>query len=387
MNSSFKAPFFSRSILEVHLNSLKKNLQQLKSLSDPEVFFCPMVKDEAYGLGAIPVTKALLEEGVRQVGVISIQEARQIREALKEDFGLLVFGPVLDPKELHWAFQNNVTLVVSNWLDLESLKDFSKIRIHLKFDTGFSRLGFACSEAQKIKTYLDQQKNIEVEALCTQLIFSEDQNQFESQVKQLEALRSGLFPDAFLHIFNTAALCASSFNERSKKFSSIGARPGIGLYGIKPDLRIKDANLKKKWDAFSLEMAACLKSYVCNIHHLNQGDRVSYLGTWTAPKACIIATVSLGYGDGFFRSADTQREVLFRGQRAPIVGAVCMDFFMIDVTKCIQDKKEVCLGEEVVIFGRQEGAFLPIEEHAQKSGTIPYELLVRLGPRVQRVYV
>ncbi len=393
MNPIYRDYSFPRSTLEIDLNKLKKNYDLLKGICLRETFFCPMVKDQAYGHGAVPITQALLEKKVRQVGVIDISEAWQLREFIKEPLDILVFGPVLKKEDLSWAIENNITLVINNWVDLENLKKEKKTKIHLKFDTGFSRLGFPLSESEKIKKFLDKNPHIQLEALCTQLIFGEELTNAESfshhQIKKMQTLQS-IFPSSFLHIFNTSALGSIYVSGLIENFSSIGVRPGIGLYGIKPQIRLTEKFMEQKWRDLSLEPISCLKSYVVNTHKLNKGDKVSYSGSWVAQRPSILATVSLGYGDGFFRgSTSSQREVLFRGERVPIVGVICMDFFMIDVTACFQKKEcvPISLGEEVVIFGQQGESFLSIEDQSHKVGTITYEFLVRLGERIERSYV
>jgi len=381
----------ARSLLEVNLKHLKHNYDLLKKFCTPQSFFCPMVKDQAYGHGMLPIVKTLLEQNTKYLGVLTVSEALQIKNTFKTEINVLIFGPVLNQEEISMAVSNQVTLVINNWVDLRQLRHCQKAKIHLKFDTGFSRLGFVVSEATQIKNFLNQNPHIQLEALCTQLLYGEelwDLSHFShTQIRKIQALKS-VFPNCFIHLFNTSALCVTALSGLSEKFSDIGVRPGIGLYGIKPEIHFKDLSLKQKWENFSLKPIACLKTYVVNVHHLNCGDRVSYGGHWIAQRDSLVITVSLGYGDGFFRSLFSKREVLFRGQRAPIVGTVCMDFFMVDVTDCIsQDEQPIILGEEVVIFGEQRDAVLSLVDQSQKIGTIPYEFLVRLGSRVKRTYI
>ena len=373
-----------QAILEVDLTLLKKNYKTLKSLSENS-FFCPMVKDEAYGHGIVPVSQALFEAGVQQIGVLDIHEACSVREKTKIK-EIIIFGPCLNKESLSWILNNKVTLVCSNWFDLKKLAQIKKpSRIHLKFDTGFSRLGFGIDEAQGIYDFLKDQAHIQLEALATQLVSGEDigdENSFSYyQIKKIIEINK-LFSCQNIHLLNTSALLASFVNESSKNF---GVRPGIGLYGIKPPVFFKDERAKKKWEDLSLDCVSSLKSYIVSVQKLKKGELVSYGGTWKASKPSQIATVFLGYGDGFLRSSDSVREVLFRGRRRAIVGTVCMDFLMIDVTDCDREKP-VEIGEEVVLFGQQKEAFLCPQAQAECSGSISYELFSRLGHRVERVY-
>lgn len=367
-----------RAILEIDLNHLKHNSKVLQGLN-AKSFFCPMVKNQAYGHGLIPVTKALLETGVKQVGVIDIKEAQELRKALGSAFDILCFAPVLDLENILWAVKNNITLVVNNIEDLNLLKSTQqKARIHLKFDTGFSRLGFLASQIPFLKDFLKSNPLIFVEALCSQLIAGLDLGDKKSysykQIEKLQAL-SLHFPNCFLHALNSEALFSVIKNKR-KEFFDIGSRLGVSLYGVEPC----------SLESISLKKVSCLKSYVVGWRSIKKGAKVSYEGSWLASKDSLIATVSLGYGDGFLRAKNSQRDVLFRGQRAPIIGNVCMDFFMIDVTEACSSK-DLTLKEEVVIFGEQQGAVISVEEQSKKAGTICYESLVALGPKVQRVYI
>ena len=374
----------ARAVLEVNLKNLKSNCETLKNLIPKDCFFCPMVKDRAYGHGLVPVVKSLLETGIKQVGVIDIQEAQELRSAIKGDYDILIFGTVLNNKDLLWAVENNIVLVVNSLKDLENLKSIGKpARIHLKFDTGFSRLGFCLSDLDFVKDFLNKNSYLKVEGLCTQLLAGEDlankNNDSYKQAKHLQTLSKN-FPSCHLHAFNSAALFSCCKNQL-EEFSNIGVRAGISLYGIEPNCYIASKSKKE----ISLKKVSSLKSQVVSFHHIKKGAKVSYGGHFQAQKDSVIATVSLGYGDGLPRAFGSKREVLFRGKKVPIAGTVCMDFFMIDVTNAVESKP-VTLGEEVVIFGRQGDQELSVEQQSEKVGTISYELFVRLGEKVKRVY-
>ena len=346
-----------------------------------------MVKADAYGHGAGPVTRALLEIGVQQIGVISVSEAWPIRK-LTKDMDILIFGPLLNREDLSWALEEGLVMVCSNWLDLEILSRIKKpCRIHLKFDTGFSRLGFDLKSAPKMSGFLKDNPHIQLEGLATQLISGEELGDKTSlsfyQIKQFSGLKK-IFSCRNFHVLNTSALIASCAHNEEMIF---GSRPGIGLYGVKPEIFLKDEEAKKRWKNLSLFPVSRLKSCIVAVRHISKAVSVSYGGTWKAPCPSQIAVVSLGYGDGFLRSFGSVREVLFRGKKRPIVGTVCMDFFMIDVTDCDKNgDKPVRLGEEVIIFGKQKGLFLSPQAQAESSGTVSYELFSRLGTRVERVY-
>lgn len=374
-----------RGTLEVNLDFLKSNLNTLRSLSSSR-FFCPMIKAEAYGHGSVPITKVLRACKVKQVGVITLLEAKKIRENVGGDFDILIFGSLLNDKDQDEVIKNKFIPVLNQWSDLEGFcKKKQGLRIHIKFDTGFSRLGFSISDAEKVKAFLEKAPFLKLEGIGTQLLEGKDiinsNSDSSLQIKKLKELQT-LFLAQYVHVFNTDALIASFVNETD---NALGARPGIGLYGIKSSLDQLSSDEKRKWDSISLLPTTSLKSYVANVRELDKGDKVSYSGTWKAQKKSIIATIPLGYADFFSRSWEGA-EVLLRGKRVSVVGRVCMDFFMIDVTS-LHTAHPIQLKEEVVIFGKQEEAFISLEEHAHHMNTITHELFVGFGHRIKRSYI
>ena len=371
-------------VLEVDLNLIKENCKRLKTLAKGS-FFCPMLKAEAYGHGALPVAQALFDIGVKQVGVFSADEAWPIREALPS-MDILIFSPLPGREDLSWILEENLIIVCCHWQDLKKISQHKRpARIHLKFDTGFSRLGFDLKDSQKLFDFLKAHPQIQLEGLATQLVSGEelgDKNSFSfHQLNRFYDLKK-IFPRQNFHAFNTVALI-SSFAHQSQMPAD--SRPGIGLYGVKPKIFLKNKKAEERYQKLSLSPVSCLKAQIVAVRHISKGTGVSYGGVWKASRPSQIATVSLGYGDGFFRGLHLAREVLFRGKKRAIVGAVCMDFFMIDVTDCGKEKS-VELGEEVIIFGQSRKLYLSVQDQAEVLNTIPYELFSRLGPRVKRVY-
>lgn len=373
----------SRAVLEVNLQAIKRNVRLLQKMTG-KGFFCPMLKADAYGQGAVPVAKALYEEGVKQIGVINADEAWSIRESLPE-IDLLIFSPLLNSEDLKWIAQENLALVCSDWRDLKTLSQSkTKLRVHLKFDTGFSRLGFPPISAQKIKNFLKDFPHIQLEGLASQLLSGEELSDKNTPThKQLKAfleLKKN-FPNLKTHLLNSSGLINQYVNQLSY---SLGSRPGIALYGIKKKVLFENETARNRWKNLNFIPSSRLKSQIIGLRTLSKGDSVSYGSHWKAKEETQIATISIGYADGFSRSLssslNSSRAVLFRGQKRAVVGAVGMDFFMIALKK---EDREAQLGEEVILFGHPD---LTIEEQAQAISTIPYELLVSLGPRVEKVY-
>jgi len=369
----------ARAVLEVNLSAVRQNVRLLQKINGKN-FFCPMLKANAYGQGALPIAKALYEEGVKQAGVINADEAWPLRENLP-DMDILIFSPLYKAEDLKWIAQENLVLVCSDWRDLKTLSRLkTKIRIHLKFDTGFSRLGFFPPSAPQIKAFLKDHPHISLEGFGSQLLSGEElANKNTPTYKQLKDFfkLKKTFPNLENHLLNSAGLISQYANQSS---DLLGSRPGISLYGIKPKVYCKDKVAQSRWEALNFIPSSCLKSQIMGLRTLSKGDSVSYGSRWTAKKETQIATVSMGYADGFSRSLGATRNVLFRGRKRPVVGAVGMDFFMIALEK---EDHEARLGEEVILFGSPD---LTIEEQAQATSTIPYELLVSLGSRVERLY-
>lgn len=369
-----------RSLFETHLGFVKQNARILQRMAQKS-FFCPMLKANAYGHGAGPVAKALQSLGIQQVGVINLAEALDLKKSVP-DMKILIFGPLLNKRQMLQAVNKLFLPVCGHWEELALLSDLKKpASIHLKFDTGFSRLGFPLSATEKIFNFLKEQPHIHIQGLATQILSNEELGDKTSpsfrQLSWFNGLRRW-FPKVPLHALNTAGL----FSFQPKPGEVLGARPGIGLYGIKPQVPLS----KKSPKGFELLPASCLKTSVVSVRQLKKGDRVSYGGLWRAKKKACIATLSLGYGDGFLRRQGSVKELLFRGNRRRVVGMICMDFMMLDVT---EDNKQnpVKIGEEAMLFGQQKQAFLSPEEQASACGATVYELFSQWGGRVQRAFI
>ena len=377
----------SRASLEINLELLKKNANLLKKING-DSFFCPMLKANAYGHGSASIAKALWEAGIKTLGILTVEEAESINNFIPE-MDILIFSPLISKEDLSFIVEKKLIPVCSNWGDLENLAQLQKkIRIHLKFDTGFSRLGFKTDQAEKLLEFLKNHAFLHLEGIASHLVSGEeleDKNSFSKIQLQGFLNLTKYFPQAKKHLLNSSALISQFIHENSGNQSAklnLGARPGISLYGIKPQVFFQNQSAKDKWKELNLQTVSCLKSQIVALQDLKKGDVVSYGACWKASRKTKIAVVSLGYADGFFRALGKKREVLFRGQKANVVGTVCMDFFMIDVTD-IKEEKPLKLGEEVLIFGTDK---LTVEDQAKAVKTIPYELFTSLGPRVKRVY-
>lgn len=382
-----------RSCLEINTSALIENVNTLLDLSGKESFFCPMIKTNSYGHGALDVVKILKSKGLKKIGVVSIEEALELK-SFAEEMEIYIFGP-FDKKDIDLINTYGFIPIVGQWEDLKTLSVLKKeIPLHVKFNLGMNRLGFETSEIPDLIDYIQSHPSLKLTGVCSHLNEGEKAGSGEDQ-DTTEQIRS--FQDIisrFQSVFSQRRLQSHLLGSagwwalwsHSQCDPSLGFRPGICLYGIKPSVFFRSEEAKKKCDSIKLKMVSCLKSFVVQSHNLSAGQSVSYGKEWTAQKESVLAVVTMGYGDGLPYKLSNKAEVLFRGERVPIVGRVCMDFFMIDITK-VAGAEKVCRGEEVVIFGSQNNNFISIEEQARKAGSIPYEFLTGLGRRVYRVFL
>jgi alanine racemase len=384
---------FRKTVAEVNLAHLRHNWKVIMDLSgDPQRFVCPMIKANAYGHGDVRVALELEKIGAKRLGVCLIEEALILRNAGVQ-IDILVFRG-FDLEGAREIARQRLTPVVSTWEQLEYLDQLANSveswKVHIKFDTGMNRLGFDIREAKAISEWLQQREKFQVEGVLTHLFQSEDSVDLEGMTRyQIEKFETCL--DFFtswkphVHVLNSGAIAglsavaiANSNHPLRKKFW--GFRPGLILYGYQPIPHLHRLHLKP---------VMSLKSCVGNIRTVQQGESVSYSGTWRATRKSMIGIVPIGYADGVHRILSNQSRVLINGKEANIVGNICMDYLMIDLTDVAELLSfEELFHAEVVIYGLSNfGTFLSPEWIARSSQTITWEVLTSVGERVPRVYV
>ena len=353
-----------------------------------------MIKANAYGHGDGPVSKALRQVGAEYLGVGLIEEGIRLR-LFGDQGALLLFGP-FDREGAKAVLEYDLTPVVSQWSQLEALQEQAHlrnqkvVRIHLKFNTGMNRLGFDTCEAPKLRDWLNQNSGFVLDGVCTHLLRGDDAGrkggESESQLEQFAKLLVAFKGMNFhVHVLNSSGLATlwKRFSEGQALGNGgvwpLGARPGLAVYGIAPS---SDEEISLK-----LEPALSLKSHLVTLHHLQKGSRLSYNATWRASHESLIGVVPIGYADGYSRTLSNRAHLLCRGHRVPVVGTICMDYLMIDLTAMGLEEKPLEIGEEVVLIGSQNDQFIRAEEIANLMGTIPYEVLTGLSERVPRIYL
>lgn len=383
---------YRRTYAEINLDHLEHNIRVLQKSFPQAPFLCPMVKANAYGHGDVQLARFLETLGIEHLGVCLIEEGLLLRNfGVKAE--ILVFRG-FDREGAEKIIQYNMTPVVSTWDHIEHLEAAAStpVGIHLKFDTGMNRLGFLPEEAQKLFDRLWQNKKIRLNAVLTHLFHGEDAHDPNGDsARQLRALNeiTQVFKpfNIFYHSLNSAGILNSlslmKKGEAKKDhplfMQNWGLRPGLMIYGYNP---IDDKSVG------DLKPVMSLKSQVGTYRRLKAGESVSYGGTWKAKKDSVIAVVPIGYADGFHRILSNQAWVGFAGKKVPVVGVVCMDFIMLDVTEVVgnKDLKEF-KDQEVILFGySSDGQFYSPEELAKDAKTITWEMLTSVGERVPRIY-
>lgn len=393
---SYRPSHYRRSVAEIDLRQIDRNFRSFVSLYPAGTFICPMVKANAYGHGDIEVARALRGAGAQHLGVALIEEGERLRHAGDRD-PILIFGPV-DTGSAETILRESLTAVASGWDQLHALESAyadvgtSTTRIHLEFNTGMNRLGFEWEEAPKLRQWLREHKEFKLEGVCTHLLRGNDAGDStgESEI-QLGRLLNVVeafsdLPDLIVHALNSSA-AVNIWNRKAEQKElgaatgkTLGLRPGIGLYGVQPP--------NDQHSEIQLKPVMSLKTHVISLHKVKKGDKVSYGPVWEAQRDATIATLPFGYADGYRRSLTNRAQVLFRGERAPVAGTVCMDYFMVDLTD-IEAKtgKPVAIGEEIVLLGQQGKETITAVELADLAGTISYEIFTGVSDRVTRVYL
>lgn len=365
--------------VQIDASALKDNLALLKKWNGADAFFCPMVKANAYGHGEVEVARIVENFGVSAMGVALFEEGLALREAgIKSP--ILVFAPV-EKASASAALTHGLIPVAGRMEDLEALSEVggrAKIPLHLKFNTGMNRLGFDSEELIRVGDFLKAHPNLEVTGVCTHLTHGEEAHRPDGpsarQLQKFQKMSEG-FPGV-RHVHKSASLAALA-EHGGRKDPDVGARPGISIYGLPQDGDRTAAGIKPvlSW-----------KSALVRTHEVEKGQSVSYGARWTAARRSHIGVVSVGYGDGYMRALSNRGQMLFRGKRVPVVGSVCMDYTMVDLTDACHDGRPQA-GEEIVVVGRQGGQEITVAFLAGQAGTIGYEIATAISRRVNREVV
>ena len=369
---------YLRAYAEVDLDAIGHNISEVRRNVGEKVKICAVIKADAYGHGAVAVGK-YLESAVVYFAVATVDEAIELREAgIKLPIIILSY---VSPSRYDEVVRNNVTQTVysletAELLAKEASAQGKTAKAHVALDTGMSRIGFAVNEesADEIKK-ISLLPNLELEGMFTHFSCADmydkaySKMQMEKYDSMCEMLEKRNVEIPIKHICNSAGIMEFD----SHRFQMV--RSGIITYGLYPSEEVDKT-------ALDLRPAMSFRSHVVNVHTASAGIGVSYGATFVTGEPTRIATVSVGYADGYPRALSNKGRVLIHGQFAPVLGRVCMDQIMVDVSHI----EDVQIEDVVTLFGRDGDNYIPVEEPADMSASFNYEFVCSLSRRVTRVY-
>lgn len=365
--------------LEINLDNIANNVKEIRRIIGDNTMIMASTKANAYGHGAIEVARTFIENGVDRLAVSIIQEAIELRKSsILAPILILSYTPMYQMDKI---IEYDLIQTIYNYNDAVHLSSLASnkgkmVKIHIKIDTGMGRIGFLPNE-ESIKEILKISKlsNLEIEGIYSHFSSADE---FDKTFTNLQFNR-------FMNVINR--LKDEGLNIPIKHISNSGAildlpdynldmiRPGIILYGYYPSDEVNK-------NIIDIKPAITLKSKVSNIKKVPANTGISYGQTFFTSRESVIATIPIGYADGYSRMLSGKTFVYVNGWKVPVVGRICMDQMMIDVT----DIDEVNIGDEVILFGYGNG-YPQIEELASLLGTVNYEILCMMSRRIPRVYI
>lgn len=371
---------YQRIVAEINLDALKQNIKEIQKIVHPNSEIIGIVKADAYGHGAVEISRVLVEQGVERLAVAIVEEGIQLRQAgIKVPILILGYIPPCYAEDI---IQYHLTPTVFTY---EMAQAFSKagekynytVPIHLKLDTGMGRIGFlikkeSIQEIQRIK----ELPYIKMEGIYTHFSTADeaDRSFTESQINQfhwfVQRLQQKGMDIPIKHICNSAGIIQFATEHLN------AVRPGIILYGLYPSKEVNHHQLR-------LCPVMSLKTHISHIKEVEKGTPISYGKTYITQQNTKVATLPVGYADGYSRMLSSKGHVLISGKRAPIIGRICMDQCMVDISHIPHAQ----VGDEVVLIGTQEKEVISVEEIAEILETINYEVVCMVGKRIPRVYI
>ena len=352
---------------EVNLDAIAQNVRNIKKLIGEKKELMAVVKGNAYGHDILEVSSVVLNNGATRLAVARLEEGIFLRKA-GITVPILVLGLTLE-QQVELLVSYNITPTVCKYETIEKLSKFAvkedkTVKIHIKVDTGMGRIGIFPNHVLDFVKKVKALKNIEIEGIFTHFSVADEKDktyteeQFRKFMGVLSALEKEGIKIPVKHVGNSATLL-----DFPHMWLDL-VRPGISIYGLYPSTEVRKT--------VKLIPAHSFKTRIVFLKELSAGEYISYGRTYTTTKRRTkVASLPVGYADGYNRLLSNQGEVLVRGRRFPVIGRVCMDQCMIDVTNLSQVK----IGDEVVLWGRQGEEEITVEEIAEKIGTINYEIV------------
>ncbi|MGD0963986.1 MAG: alanine racemase [Candidatus Acidiferrales bacterium] len=372
---------------EISLKAIIKNLRVIRRHVGPKPKILAVVKSNAYGLGAVPISKALEKAGVEWFGVTCANEGVELREAGIRKRILILTG--FWPGEERRLVENRLTPAVTRLDDVRHLERAAKstgartrIPFHLKINSGMNRLGISPGEIDAFARALADCRHIQLEGTFTHFASAEDfsarQTDEQEQVfsKCLERMRALGVSPGIVHLANSGAICA-----RPSTYADM-IRPGAILYGYYQSFDPPQKGQEVR-ERLPIEPSLSLRARIITLRDLPPGQGVGYSARFVTERPSRIAVINAGYADGISRQRTNRGCALVRGRRLPLVGAISMDLTTLDVT----DLPDVQLGDVVTIYGKDGNDAMVVSDIAREIGTVTSDLLCALGRRVPRYYL
>lgn len=368
--------------MKIYLNAIRENIQSIRKLVPKNVEIIAVVKANAYGYGAYNVAKIALKEGCRSLAVAITEEAKELREGGITS-SIYLLGLLL-PDEYEEAIENDCIIPVCETTNLEKLNRLGKqknkiIKVMIAIDSGMNRIGVKASNSLNFLNKLKLFDKFEIVGFFTHYACADLDN--HSHVLQQINIFSKVvknIPKKEKYIF-TAANSPTIMYFPESYYNAV--RPGQIIYGYMPSGYSDDFQQMKRLPI--LHNCLSLHSKVVHIHKVKKGDTVGYGGTFRCKEDTLIATIPIGYADGYPRNLSNKGEVLINGKRYKIAGRICMDQIMVDLGK----SSDIKVGSEVILIGKQGNEEITVKEIADLSGTIPNEISCLLSSRIPRIYV
>lgn len=369
----------------VDLNNIAHNLREVKKIISSNTEIMAVVKANGYGHGAAEVAKVVLREGASYLGVARLEEAVDLRKkGIFQD--ILIFG-YISPSDLEIVKKYNFIVSIFDKTQateyIKKCKELGcRMRIHIKVDTGMGRVGYVLSDKdQKKQAISDIKELLKVDEFSVEGIYTHFARADEQDLSYSK-MQLGLFKELInelservnkkikYHAANSAAIIQLPDSHLDI------VRPGIMLYGLYPSRYLKDSTYVQ------LKPAMSLISRIVQIKKVTSGFKVSYGSTYITKRRARLATVPVGYADGYPRLLSNRGYVLINGKFAKIAGRICMDQFLVDITDV-----DAAVGDKVVLFGKYNSFELSVDEVAELAQTINYEIVSQISSRVKRVYI
>lgn len=375
-----------RTWAEISLNAIEHNYNVIRNKVADDTKVCCVIKADGYGHGAVELSQIYEKLGADFFAVSNIDEGIEIRKSgSKLPIVILGYTPVSEAKNLaaYNISQAVFSLEYAKELSEKCVEEDCICKMHIKVDSGMSRIGFMCQEFPRDEYSIEEiceaccLPNLEVEGLFTHFCVSDEDaegreftnKQYENFIHVRDSLKKRGVDISVVHCSNSGAI------EDYPETCCDMVRAGIILYGLAPSSKLADR--------LDLVPAMTLKTVVAFVKEVQKGATISYGRTFTADRKMKIATVPIGYADGFIRQNARDGYMMVNGKKAKIVGRICMDQTMLDVT----DIEDVKTGDEVVVFGTGENGEPTADSLAENTGTINYETVCLVGKRVPRIYI